>query len=89
MLKTKAYKFILKVRKFQLPTVYSFSTAEGETWLWVDSAPCGLNSVNNSRTASPIHMKLSRMKCFIITKLVAKIRLLEVVAMETVTHLLL
>ena len=39
MLKTKAYKFILKVRKFQLPTVYHFSTAEGETWLWVDSAP--------------------------------------------------
>ena len=34
----KAYKFILKVRKFQLPTVYSFSTVEGETWLWVDSA---------------------------------------------------
>ena len=46
MLKTKAYKFILKVRKFQLPTVYSFSTAEGETWLWVDSAPHpGLNRV--------------------------------------------
>ena len=40
----KAYKFIPKVRKFQLPTVYSFSTAEGETWLWVDSAP-GLNRV--------------------------------------------
>ena len=39
VLKTKAYKFILKVRKFQLPTVYSFSTAEGETWLWVDSDP--------------------------------------------------
>ena len=45
MLKTKAYKFILKVKKFQLPTVYSFSTAEGETWLWVDSAPPGLNRV--------------------------------------------
>ena len=48
VLKTKAYKFILKVRKFQLPTGYSFSTAEGETWLWVDSAlppPPGLNRV--------------------------------------------
>ena len=45
MLKAKSYKFILKVRKFQLPTVYSFSTAEGETWLWVDSAPSGLNRV--------------------------------------------
>ena len=45
MLKTKAYKFILNVRKFQLPTVYSFSTAEGETWLWVESAPPGLNRI--------------------------------------------
>ena len=46
MLKTKAYKFLPKVRKFQLPTVYSFSTAEGETRLWVDSAPpSGLNRV--------------------------------------------
>ena len=33
VLKTKAYKFILKVRKFQLPTVYSFSRAERETWI--------------------------------------------------------
>ena len=38
MFETKAYKFKLKVRKFQLPTIYSFSAAEGETWLWVDSA---------------------------------------------------
>ena len=34
-----AYKFILKVTKFQLPIVYRFSTAEGITWLWMDSAP--------------------------------------------------
>ena len=27
--KFKAYKIILKVRKFQLPTYYRFSTAEG------------------------------------------------------------
>ena len=53
MLKAKAYKFILKVRKFQLPTVYSFSTAtaEGETWLWVDSTPSpGLIGLNPNRT---------------------------------------
>ena len=37
--KLKAYKIILKVRKFQLPTYYRFSTAEGEIWLWVDSPP--------------------------------------------------
>ena len=49
MFKTKASKFILKVRTFQLPTVYSFSTAEGETWLWVDSAPPGLNRVKASK----------------------------------------
>ena len=46
MIKTKAYKFILKVRKFQLPTVYSSSTEEGETWLWVDSAPPGFKGLN-------------------------------------------
>ena len=50
MLKIKACKFILKVRKIQLPTVYSFSTAEGETGLWVDSTPPGLNRVKHERT---------------------------------------
>ena len=30
VLKMKAYKFILKVTNFQLPTVCLFSTAEGE-----------------------------------------------------------
>ena len=45
--KTKAYEFILKVKKFQLPTVYRFSTAEGTTWLWMDSAPPGLNRVKS------------------------------------------
>ena len=49
MLKTKAYKFILKVRKSELPTVYSFNTAEGETWLWVDSAPPGLIGLKEVR----------------------------------------
>ena len=38
MLKMRGYKFILKVTKFQLPTVYRFSKAEGTTWLWTDSA---------------------------------------------------
>ena len=47
VLKLKAYKIILKVRKFQLPTYYRFSTAEGEISLWVDSSPPGgLNRVN-------------------------------------------
>ena len=50
VLKTKAYKFIIKVRKFQLPTVYSFNTAEGETWLWVDSVP-QLNRVKEVKTS--------------------------------------
>ena len=39
MLNMKAYKFMLRVTKFQLRTIYSFSTAERKTWLWVDSAP--------------------------------------------------
>ena len=30
---------MVKVRKFQLPTAYRFSTAEGRTSLWADSAP--------------------------------------------------
>ena len=45
MFKLKAYKIILKVRKFQLPTYYWFSTAEGEIWMWVNAAPPGLNKV--------------------------------------------
>ena len=47
VLKWKAYKIILKVRKFQLPTYYRFSTADWEIWLWVDSAPPGLNKVKD------------------------------------------
>ena len=35
----KGYKFILKVTKFKLPTIYRLSTAEETAWLWVDSAP--------------------------------------------------
>ena len=41
MLEVKAYKFMLKVTKFQLPTICRFSTTEGKTWLWVDSTPPG------------------------------------------------
>ena len=41
--KLKAYKIIMKVKKFQLPTYYRFSMADGEMWLWVD--PPGLNRV--------------------------------------------
>ena len=53
MLKTKAYKFIIKVGKFQLPNDYSFNIAEEETWLWVDSAPLpGLNRVNIRKTTT-------------------------------------
>ena len=45
--KLKAYKILLKVRKFQLPIYYRFSMAEGEIWLWVDSAPPGLIGLMN------------------------------------------
>ena len=33
----KAYKYILKVPKFQLPTPHRFSTAERKPSLWADS----------------------------------------------------
>ena len=47
--KTKAYQYMVKVTKFELPTVYRFSTAEGRPSLWVDSAPPpGLFRVNVS-----------------------------------------
>ena len=55
MLKTKAYKFILKVRKCQLPTVYSLSTAEGETWLRVDSVPPDLIGLRIVKIKCPSH----------------------------------
>ena len=35
----KAYQYIVKVTKFELPTAYRFITAEGRTSLWTDSAP--------------------------------------------------
>ena len=45
--KMKAYKYIIKVTKFELPTAYRFGTAEGRTSLWADSAPSpGLFRVN-------------------------------------------
>ena len=34
----QAYYYMVKVRKFQLPTAYRFSTSEGRTSLWADSA---------------------------------------------------
>ena len=44
----KAYKYIIKVRKFQLPTVYRFSTTEGRSSLWADCVPPpGLLRVKN------------------------------------------
>ena len=39
VLRMKAYKYIIKVTKFQLPTACRFSTAEGRPSQWVDSAP--------------------------------------------------
>ena len=33
--KMKAYKYIVKVTKFEVPLAYRFSTAEGRTSLWV------------------------------------------------------
>ena len=33
------FKYIVKVTKFQLPTAYRFSTAEGRPSLWADSTP--------------------------------------------------
>ena len=44
----QAYQYIVKVRKFQLPTAYCFSTAEGRTSLWGIPPPpacLGLNTV--------------------------------------------
>ena len=35
----KAYKYMVKVTKFQLRTAYRFSTAAGKPNLWADSAP--------------------------------------------------
>ena len=35
----KAYQYIVKVTKFELPTAYRFSTAEGRTSLYADSTP--------------------------------------------------
>ena len=49
VLKMKAYKYTVKVKKFQLPTAYRFSTAEGGTSLCADppsSACLGLNSAS-------------------------------------------
>ena len=57
--KLKAYKIILKVRKFQLPTYYRFSTAEAGTWLWVDSAPPPrLNRVKGALFADEANLKI-------------------------------
>ena len=55
MLKMKAYEFILKVTTFQLPTVYRFSTADGKTLLWMDSATPGLIRVKSD--AGYIHLR--------------------------------
>ena len=35
----KAYEYIVKVARFQLPTAYRFSTAEGRPSRWADSVP--------------------------------------------------
>ena len=44
--KLKAYKVLLKVRKFQLPTYYRFSTAEGKyNCGWIPPPP-GLIGLN-------------------------------------------
>ena len=45
----KAYKYIIKVRKFQLPTVYRFSTTEGDPACGqiVPPPPPGLLRVKN------------------------------------------
>ena len=37
--KMKAYQYIVNVTKFELPSAYRFSKAEGRTSLWEDSAP--------------------------------------------------
>ena len=34
MFKMKAYQYIVKVTKFELPAAYCFSRAEGRTSLW-------------------------------------------------------
>ena len=35
----ETYQYIVKVTKFELPTAYHFSKAEGRTSLWADSPP--------------------------------------------------
>ena len=44
----EAYYYKVKVTKFELPTAYRFSTAEGRTRLWADSTPPGLFRVNKN-----------------------------------------
>ena len=56
--KLKAYKIILKVRKFQLPTYYRFSTAEGGIWLWVDSALPRLNRFKGALFADEANLTI-------------------------------
>ena len=56
--KLKAYKIILKVRKFQLPTYYHFSTAEGRIWLWVDSPPPQLNKIKGALFADEANLTI-------------------------------
>ena len=54
--KIEAYQYIVKVTKFELPTAYCFSTAEGRTSLWADSPlpTClGLKSLLNHSENSP------------------------------------
>ena len=63
----KAHKYIVKVTKFQRPTVYCFGTAEGRPSFWVDSThpPAGLLKVKLLKTAnlSPNHEKLAKATC--------------------------
>ena len=52
------YSYIVKFTKFELPTAYSFSTAEGRTSLWADSVPppacLGLTHFLPGTTSGPI-----------------------------------
>ena len=62
--KMKAYKYILKVTKFQLPTAYHFSTVEGKSSLWADSA-LGLLRVKGSQVLnlySSVFLSLMRLE---------------------------
>ena len=56
--KLKAYKIILKVRKFQLPTYYRFSTAEGEYGCgWIPPSP-RLNRVKGALFADEANLTI-------------------------------